>query len=391
MGVFFMKKVMALFITALFSLGMAGKAQALDIRTGDDIPIAAPCAVLMEKSTGAVLYEKDAHERCAPASVTKVMTMLLVMEALDAGTIRRDTVVTASDAACSMGGSQVWLEPGERMPVDEMLKCVAVVSANDCAVALAELLCGSEDAFVKRMNDRAAELGMNDTHFTNCTGLFDDEDHYTSAYDIAVMSRELLLHDGIRDYTTIWMDTIRDGTFGLSNTNKLIYYYDGATGLKTGFTSKAMYCLSASAERVGVEYIAVVLHAPTSAERFDDAKALLSYAFANYELASIVPPEPLPPVRVAMGTSDSVQPILSGSGSLLEERGRLTNLSFAIELPEAVPAPVQPGQKLGEMTVRGGEEILRTVDLVASSGVERMTFREVYGLLLGALTGYSGS
>ena len=386
-----MKKCLALLCAALFAWGLTAPVWALDILESDDIPIAAPYAVLMEKSTGTVLYEKDAHERCAPASVTKVMTMLLVMEALDAGTITRETVVTASETAASMGGSQIWLEPGERMTVGEMLKCVAVVSANDCAVALAELLCGSEEAFVKRMNDRAAELGMADTHFTNCTGLHDDDDHYTSAWAIALMSRELLRHEGIREYTTVWMDTIRDGSFGLSNTNKLIYYFDGATGLKTGFTSKAMYCLSASAERDGVEYIAVVLHASTSAERFDSAKALLSYAFANYELASLVPPEPLPPVRVAMGTAGSVQPILSGSGTLLEERGRLAGLSFEIKLPEAVPAPVQPGQKLGEMCVRGGEEVLCTVDLVSATGVERLSFREVYGRLLGALTGYSGA
>ncbi len=383
-----MKKILVLALSVLLTLSLAGNALALEPLAGEDIPIAAPYAVLMEKTTGTVLYEKDAHEHCSPASVTKVMTMLLVMEALDAGTITRDTVVTASDAAASMGGSQIWLEPGERMTVGEMLKCVAVVSANDCAVALAELLCGSEEAFVKRMNERAAELGMADTHFTNCTGLFDDDEHYTSAYDIALMSRELLLHDGIREYTTIWMDSIRDGSFGLSNTNKLIYYYDGATGLKTGFTSKAMYCLSASAEREGVEYIAVVLHADTSAERFDSAKALLSYAFANYELASLTPPEALPPVRVAMGAADSVQPILAGSGTILEGRGKLADLTFSVELPESVPAPVQPGQKLGELTVRSGEEVLAVADLVSSAGVERLGFGDVYGRLIGAITGH---
>ena len=214
------------------------------------MPVSAPCAVLMEQSTGTVLYEKNSHERRAPASVTKVMTMLLVTEALDDGRLHPEEMVTASDRAASMGGSQIWLEEGERMSASEMLKCVAVVSANDCAVALAEHLCGSEEAFTARMNQRAAELGMEDTHFTNCTGLFEDPDHYTSAWDIALMSRELIRHAFIKDYTTIWMDTVREGRFALSNTNKLIYYYEGATGLKTGFTSGAMYCLSATAERL---------------------------------------------------------------------------------------------------------------------------------------------
>ena len=384
-----MKKLLAALTAFLFVLSMSTGALALDTLSGEDIPIPAPYAVLMERSTGTVLYEKQAHEHCSPASVTKVMTMLLVTEALDSGVIHRDQVVTASDNACSMGGSQIWLEPGERMTVSEMLKCVAVVSANDCAVALAELLCGTEEAFVKRMNERAAELGMNDTHFTNCTGLFDDDAHYTSAYDIALMSRELLGHDSIREYTTIWMDTIRDGAFGLSNTNKLIYYYDGATGLKTGFTSKAMYCLSASAERDGVEYIAVVLHAETSAERFDSAKALLSYAFANYELASIRPGEALPPVLVDLGREESLQPVFEGSGTLLEEKGKLGELSFTIELPESVEAPVSAGQKLGTMTVRGGENVLAVVNIVAPADVERLSFWDVYGRLMGSLVGYS--
>ncbi|MCD7769898.1 MAG: D-alanyl-D-alanine carboxypeptidase, partial [Oscillospiraceae bacterium] len=255
-----MKKLLAVILAAVL---LTEPALAVEKLEGDDITISSPYAVLMESSTGQVIYEKESHEHCSPASVTKVMTMLLVVEAVEAGNISLDTVVTASANAASMGGSQIWLEQGEQMTVGEMLKCVAVVSANDCAVALAELVSGTEEAFVQRMNQRAAELGMEDTHFTNCTGLLDDDEHYTSAYDIALMSRALISHDMIKDYTTIWMDTIRDGEFGLSNTNKLIYYYDGATGLKTGFTSKAMYCLAATAERDGVEYIAVVLHADT--------------------------------------------------------------------------------------------------------------------------------
>ena len=384
-----MKKFLAAVLAVLLAISASGGAYAVETLSGEDIPIPAPCAVLMERSTGEVIYEKDAHTRCAPASVTKVMTMLLVTEALDAGVITRDTVVTASETACSMGGSQIWLEPGERMTVHEMLKCVAVVSANDCAVALAELLCGTEEAFVRRMNERAGELGMKDTHFTNCTGLFDDDGHYTSAYDIALMSRELISHESIKEYTTIWMDTVRNGEFGLSNTNKLIYYYDGATGLKTGFTSKAMYCLSATAEREGTEYIAVVLHAATSAERFESAKALLSYAFANYELASLRPPEALPPVRVELGKAESVQPVFDGSGTLLAEKGKLSGLTFDVALEPTVEAPVTAGQKLGTMTVRSGDEILATVDILSPEAVERLSFGDVYGRLLWALVGHS--
>lgn len=382
-----MKRILAGLAALLLVFSLSAGAYAIETLSGEDIPIAAPYAVLMERSTGAVLYEKEAHTRCAPASVTKVMTMLLTAEALDAGVIEKDQTVTVSENACAMGGSQIWLEPGERMTVSDLIKCVAVVSANDCAVALAELLCGTEEAFVRRMNERAAELGMADTHFTNCTGLFDDDRHYTSAYDIALMSRELLSHDCIREYTTIWMDTVRDGEFGLSNTNKLIRSYEGATGLKTGFTSQAMYCLAASAERDGVEYIAVVMHAATSAERFDSARALLSYAFANYEVVSIRPDEALPPVLVKLGRTESLQPVCTGSGTLLRERGGTGELSFEIDLPKSVEAPVYAGQKLGTMTVRSGEATLAVVDIAAPEAVDRLSFMDVYGLLMGALVG----
>ena len=355
--------------------------------SGEAVAIQAPYAVLMEKSTGTVIYEKAAHERCAPASVTKVMTMLLVVEAIESGVLSLDTTVTASESACSMGGSQIWLEPGEQMSVSEMLKCVSVVSANDCAVALAEQIAGSEEAFVQRMNQRAGQLGMKDSHFTNCTGLYDDDDHYTSAYDIALMSRELIRHDMIKQYTTIWMDSIRNGEFGLSNTNRLIFGYEGATGLKTGFTAKAMYCLSATAERDGVEYIAVVLHGETSAQRFEDAKTLLNYGFANYSLASLRPGEALPPVLVTLGTADSVQPIFVGDEYILGEKGALSGLSYDISLAESVPAPVVKGQSLGHMTVKSGDKVLAEVDIAASESVERLSFWTVYGRLLGTLIG----
>lgn len=379
-----MKKIISALLAACLLLTPAYGIETL----GEEaITIPAPYAVLMEKSTGTIIYEKSAHERCSPASVTKVMTMLLVMEALEQGTLSADTMVTASAAAASMGGSQIWLEQGERMSVSEMLKCVAVVSANDCAVALAEQIAGTEEAFVQQMNQRARELGMEDTNFTNCTGLHDDDMHYTSAYDIALMSRELLKHEAIKEYTTIWMDTIRNGEFGLSNTNKLIYYYDGATGLKTGFTSKAMYCLAASAEREGVEYIAVVLHAETSADRFESAKTLLSYGFANYALVSLRPTEALPPIPVELGTAASIQPVYQGAEYLLEEKGTAYALSFETELAQTVTAPVSQGQVLGTLTVWDGEEILTQVDIVSPVEVEKLTFWNVYGSLICRILG----
>lgn len=379
-----MKRLISVVLAAALLIVPAGAVETLE---EDAITIAAPYAVLVEKSTGDILYEKSAHEHCSPASVTKIMTMLLVIEAIENGQISFDTMVTASETAASMGGSQIWLEEGERMSVHEMLKCVAVVSANDCAVALAEQIAGSEEAFVQRMNQRARELGMNDTNFTNCTGLHDDDNHYTSAYDIALMSRELLLHEKIKEYTTIWMDTIRDGEFGLSNTNKLIFYYDGATGLKTGFTSRAMYCLSASAERDGVEYIAVVLHADTSSDRFESAKTLLSYAFANYGLVSLRPGEALPPVIVDLGVKDSLQPVYQGDEFLLTEKGAGSDVTYELQLAERVEAPVAEGEKLGSLIVRKGDTILDEIDIVAPESVERMTLWNVYIWLLGELIG----
>ena len=379
-----MKKMAAVMAAVLM---LTGRAAALDTLSGEDIPIPAPYAVLMEKTTGTVIYEKEAHAHCSPASVTKVMTMLLVTEALEAGTLRKDTMVTASEHAASMGGSQIWLEPGERMTVSEMLECVAVVSANDCAVALAEQLSGTEDAFVRRMNERASELGMADTHFTNCTGLLDDDEHYTSAYDIALMSRELISHDLIKEYTTIWTDTVREGRFGLSNTNKLIRFFDGATGLKTGFTSRAMYCLSGTAERDGVEYVAVVLHAGSSADRFESAKALLSYAFANYDTVSLRPAQALPPVGIELGRADCVQPAFDGAPNMLVEKGALSDVSYDIDLPKTVPAPVAAGQKLGTLTVRSAAGQIAAVDIVSPESVERLTFGAVFLDVLGSLFG----
>ena len=309
----------------------------------EDLELPAPSCILMEKQTGQVLYESNAHEKLRPASVTKVMTLLLVMEALESGSIGWDDTVTTSAAAAAKGGSQIYLEENEQLPLTEMLKSVVVSSANDCACALAEHVAGSEAAFVSRMNDRAAELGMTDTHFVNCTGLDDGPDadtHLTTAYDIALMSRALLQHGEIKQYTTIWMDTVRNGQFGLSNTNKLVRFYDGTTGLKTGYTSQAGYCLSASAERGGMELIAVVMHCKSSVDRFESAKALLNYGFSNYALVTPEPEDGIPPVPVVLGTQEFVTPVPQSDAPLLLEKARAAQIRTSVETDTSVRAPV---------------------------------------------------
>ena len=354
------------------------------------LDVTAPAAVLMERATGTLLFEKNAHEALPPASVTKVMTLLLVLEALDEGRIGWDDTVTASEAAAAKGGSQIYLEPGEGLPLREMLKSVAVASANDCACALAEHVAGSEAAFVDRMNRRAAELGMADTHFVNCTGLDDGPDadtHRTSAHDIALMSRALLAHDEIRDYTTIWMDSVRDGRFGLANTNKLIRFYPGATGLKTGYTSRAGYCLSASAERGGVEYIAVVLDCASSADRFSDAKVLLDYGFANYAL--VTPEAETATVPVRLGMAPEAEAVLQDAGPLLLPKGDAARAEQEVELTESVEAPVEAGQRLGTLRIRSGEAVVAELPLVAAAPVPRLTFWESAKRVLRAAVGAS--
>ena len=347
--------------------------------------VSAPSAILMEKSTGTVLYELDSHTQYEPASVTKVMTLLLTFEALDAGAITLDQMVTISAQAVSMGGSQIWLKENEQMSVQDLLKAVTVVSANDGAVALAELIAGSESAFVERMNQRAQELGMTDTHFVNCTGL-PAEGHVTTAHDIALMSRNLVLnHPDIRDYSTIWMDTLRDGAFQLSNTNKLIRFYDGATGLKTGSTDSALYCLSATAERDGMELIAVVMHAPTSDDRFESAKALLNFGFANYTLLTVYPDQALPPVEVLLGESGTVQPVLAQTPTVLLEKAQAANVTQSISLCESVEAPVEEGQTLGTMTVTADGEVVATIPIVAAQAVERLSVGGIFQRMLRSL------
>ena len=342
-------------------------------------------ALLMDVATGQVLYENNAHEALPPASVTKVMTMLLVMEAIDSGKIGWDDMVTASEAAAAKGGSQIYLKVGESMSVTDMVKSIAVSSANDCACAMAEHIAGSEAAFVQRMNDRAKELGMNDTNFVNCTGLDDGEEaaaHKTSAYDIALMSRQLLkYHPDIKKFTTIWMDTVRDGAFGLSNTNKLVRFYSGATGLKTGFTSGAGYCLSASAQREGMELIAVVMGCETSTERFAACKSMLDYGFANF---SLVTPQfkgdlELP---VKLGSRQRVKAVPGEDAQLLIDKSQKDMVTTDFTLEESVTAPVSKGQRLGTMTVRAGEQILAQIPLVAETEVSRLSWGQLFIKLL---------
>ena len=343
---------------------------------------AAASAVLMEKESGAVLYEKDARQKLEPASVTKIMTLLLVMEAVDSGRLSLDELVPVSAHAAGMGGSQVYLKEGERLSVSDLIKCVAVVSGNDCAVALAERLSGSESAFVEQMNQKAQALGMEDTHFVNCTGL-PAPGHLTSAYDIALMSRQLLLHHpDIRQYTTIWTDSIRNGAFGLTNTNRLIRFYDGATGLKTGFTASAQYCMSAAAQRNGMELIAVVMKAPTTAQRFQDASCLLDYGFANYALLTPQPEGPLAPIDVLLGQSKTVQPQLQRECRLLVEKAQADQITTRVDLARDVQAPVDPGQTLGEFQVYVGEQLRDTVPIVAAQGVERLSVPGLFSQLL---------
>jgi D-alanyl-D-alanine carboxypeptidase (penicillin-binding protein 5/6) len=309
------------------------------------------------------------------------MTLLLTMEAIDSGTLSYDTVITASAHACSMGGSQIWLKENEQMTVEDMLKAVCVVSANDCAVALGEQIAGSEAAFVELMNRRAAELGMHDTTFKNATGL-PAEGHLTSAHDIAVMSRELILnHPDIRRYTTIWMDSLRGGASELVNTNKLIRFYEGATGLKTGSTDNALYCLSATAERDGMELIAVILKGATSAQRFEDAKALLSYGFSTYALKTIVPDTPLPPIPVKLGTQATVQPVLGAGSTLLLEKSR-TDLTQSLTLADSAEAPVSKGCQLGTLTLFSGEEVVAELPVLAGEDVPRITYGQMLLRLL---------
>ena len=371
-----MKRWLAFLLAAVLTLGtVPAKVRAVDLQ------VEAKSALLMDAATGTVLYEKNAHEPLAPASVTKVMTMLLIMEAIDSGKIRWDDTVTASETAAAKGGSQIYLKVGETMSVSDMVKSIAVSSANDCACAMAEHLAGNEAAFVDMMNRRAEELGMKNTRFVNCTGLDDGEDaaaHKTSAYDIALMSAELLLrHPDIKKYTTIWMDTVRDGTFGLSNTNKMVRFYKDCTGLKTGFTSGAGYCLSSSAKRDGMELIAVVMGAENSQKRFAACKSMLDHGFANYAL--IYPEAESVSIPVKLGAESQVQGTMGTTAPILIDKSQKSQVTTQVDREELVSAPVSKGQRLGTVTVKAGEQVLTQIPIVAQDPVPRLTFWQIFG------------
>ena len=331
-------------------------------------------------ANGQELYVYNADEQLQPASVTKIMTMLLAMEALERGEVTLDTMITGSEYACSMGGTQIWLEPGEQLTLDEMLKAIAVGSANDCAVAVAEHLAGTEAAFVERMNTRARELGCTNTTFINANGLDGEgQKTLTSARDLALISCELLRHPKILEYTGIWMDTVRGGKFGLANTNKMLKSYQGLTGLKTGYIREAGFCISASAERDGLGLVAVVMAAPTKENRTADATALLNYGFANFT-AYTPAADDLAPIPV--------QPVLEGSDSFVIEKTRAGDMQTAFDLPETLAAPIQAGQRLGEMTVSAGGETVLTIPSIAQAGVDALGLPE---LLISFVRGLAGN
>lgn len=362
-----MKKVICFFICVCFMM----QSVVVFAEGNTDLGLNAKSAILMEESTGNILYESNPDERLPIASVTKVMTMLLIMEAVDSGKISLDDIVTVSENAMSYGGSTMFLETGEQLTVNDMLKGIAVASANDGCVAMAEHLAGSESAFVDMMNEKAKELGMENTHFMNTNGL-DEDDHYSSARDVAIMSRELMKHETIFNYTSIWMDTLRGGKFQLANTNKLIRFYDGANGLKTGSTSKALCCLSAAAKRNDMQLIAVVLGAPTSAERFASAKSLLDYGFANYAVnTQITAGDEVQKIAVEKGVDKEVGVVAGDSCSTLVKKGQEDNITKEIKIDETITAPIEAGQKIGTMTISRDGEVIADIDLNASSAVEK--------------------
>ena len=368
-----MKRFLGL-ILALLLVIVPVQAQAVQM----DIP--AKGVLLMDVNTGTVLYEQNSHDALPIASVTKVMTMLLIMEAIDSGKIGWQDQVTASETAAAKGGSQIYLKVGETMTVADMVKSIAVSSANDCACAMAEHIAGSEAAFVEMMNAKAKALGMNDTKFVNCTGLDDAaeaSEHKSSAYDVALMSRELLKnHPDITSYTTIWMDTVRNGEFGLSNTNKLVRFYNGATGLKTGFTRAAGYCLSASAKRDDLHLVAVVLGSETSQERFSACKSLLDYGFANFCIVTPTAEDQTVPVK--LGTADSVVAVPATTEGVLLDKSQQSLASCRVELEESVTAPVAQGQRLGTLYLQAGEQVLAEIPLLAKESVPKLTWSQIF-------------
>ncbi|CDA58864.1 serine-type D-Ala-D-Ala carboxypeptidase [Clostridium sp. CAG:245] len=348
--------------------------------TVTDNPLALDCgaACLIEQNSGLIIYDYNMHEKLRPASVTKIMSLLLIMEALDSGKIQLTDKIPCTEDAAKMGGSQIWLDVRETLTVEEMLKAICVVSANDCVVAMADYLEGSQDAFVKKMNQKAQELGMNDTTFKNCHGI-DEDGHLTSAYDIAIMSRELLMnHPSITKYTTIWMDSLRDGKSSLVNTNKLVRNYNGCTGLKTGSTSIALYNLSASATRNNLSLIAVVLKAPTPAIRFSNAQKLLDYGFSNYTVTSFGKKgDVIKSVEIKKGTSSSIDAILENDAEVLMSNGSNKDVTQEIKLDDTFNAPILEGQKLGEVEFSINGNVVSTVNLVANKSSDKLNFGSI--------------
>lgn len=361
--------------TAETSVGLSSSSA-----TVTDNPLALDCgaACLIEQNSGLIIYDYNMHEKLRPASVTKIMSLLLIMEALDSGKIQLTDKIPCTEDAAKMGGSQIWLDVRETLTVEEMLKAICVVSANDCVVAMADYLEGSQDAFVKKMNQKAQELGMIDTTFKNCHGI-DEDGHLTSAYDIAIMSRELLMnHPSITKYTTIWMDSLRDGKSSLVNTNKLVRNYNGCTGLKTGSTSIALYNLSASATRNNLSLIAVVLKAPTPAIRFSNAQKLLDYGFSNYSVTSFGKKgDVIKSVEIKKGTSSSVDAILENDAEVLMSNGSSKDITQEIKLDDTFTAPILEGQKLGEVEFSINGNVVSTVNLVANKSSDKLSFGSI--------------
>ncbi len=369
-----MKRIILIFLVLFFSLN--------SVVSADEIYVPSNAAILIERSTGQILYEKNSEERLPMASVTKTMTMLLAIEAVDSGKITMDDIVTVSENGSSMTGSRVYLSTNEKISVSDLLKSIAVSSGNDAAVTMAEYVAGNEESFVALMNKRAEELGLENTHFVNCCGL-DAEGHYSSAHDLAAISDELLKHDSIRPFLVIWMDSIRDGTFTLSNTNKLVRYYDGCTGVKTGFTSQAMYCLSASALRDDMELIAVILGGPNSKQRFADASALLNYGFANYKIEKCASEgDNFGTVNIEKGTTETVSAICEKDFSYLSSKSESSEITNKIKLNKNVCAPVKKGDKIGSIIYFANGNKIGTVNLVSDTDVSKCGLLKTMNKLL---------
>ncbi len=382
---FDMKKLMAIFLSAVMILLLPLNSYASENST--PVEIKAKAAVLMDASTGKVLMKYNENEKLYPASVTKIMPLLLVCEAIDEGRISLSDVVTVSGSASSKGGSQIWLKEGEQMTVDELLKATAVYSANDACTALGEYIAGSDEAFVNLLNERASQLGMTNTHFENCTGLDDTtENHLTTALDVAIMSRELLRHDLITNYTTIWMDSLRNGQTELVNTNKLVRFYEGTTGLKTGTTSKAGCCVSASAMRDGTHLIAVVMGSENSSDRFETAKSMLNWGFANYTTVTpVIDKNLIPDVGVINGVTEKISPKIPEANSVLIEKGREADITQTVDLAVDVVAPVENGQVLGTVTFRLGDEEIGVYNLTAPDSVGSLDFGIIFKRIISAI------